>query len=652
LFQEVAQQVNGSDRSHESHYIRASFGMMRIIPVGCMDSHHLPSPEDIALYMAKKKYHSEFRFRHGDHFPDDISEGLEYDFFSPSAMSKDEEVDHWGNSDIGYALLYGQISNTDLSSRVEYGKRGPNRFEASSDVAYPGGIRKSTPSEFMSRLNRLNIDPMETGIPRLSVSDSIAEYQPRKNLGRAGLGYQETPRKYEEYVNTLKNHYLRFEPMIVWKQLKRAYRDFFRSRGPAFLSKKGQQMSLPLSWVALSAITTSAVYSLSTDANHLLWQIGRLHSDIDHDVIQTNLEVAYVPERFRRVFGRNPTNGWYVINGRTPHVVDDPVNQFIRGLLEEFKQEPILKCHRCEIDKLRKSLEGNDNYEKAQHLVQKRLGVNSVTLGDDATHGTQTMGQLNQIRSFVEDFGGEIHPIKDVVSNKNRYVIGEYLVKDDVFVERIRPSMIVPAAQPKHRWKYIRNMESSPIFYYLPDNEKNLVESMVYQFNRKNLKKYESEGLPLYVPREFGGIGMKGLMTNRQVDCFYEFLSFSAEEVSSRLDELVQSTLKRPNNAAWKAASRELLIRVKFGGVGLSRKEYNNLVNSKLQKYLFMTDGRESQDMEIELARLNPVWVPRMQVMTPKEYYTSVQMQQYLLDLVRSIRNSLAYVVSDDHIEG
>jgi len=631
--------------------------MTRIIDHQSVVPGKLCTPYSIALSIAQKEFEEKYQHRRGNHFVDDISKGLDIAnskmSWNKRTVSTDSFLDlKWDSDDVGFKLLMNEVY-FDYSVLVPRKTRW-DRISNMQDQAYYVSQTQAPPRKVLERIRKLDTNPNFFSVNRApSASDEFSETQIRQVRDPKsfhGLGFKPAVKKSETTVELLTHHILMNRWEEVLDKFVFEYRSFFMTRG-GYLTRKGQHMSLPLSWPLLSCITTSAVYNLMKDPSHLLWYVGRLHSEIEHGVFETDIEVDYVPSRFKNFFKKNCLNGKYILNGALPHNQSDPANVFIREKIVSHEREDgepnfVKPCHRCQIDALSKRLEGRDPYEKAQHLVEKMIGVVSVTLGDDGVHACQLMSQLLQIRSFIERFGGVIHKVKDVVSHEDRYVLGEYLVDKDEFVELIRPSMILPShIHPKFQWRMIRSMENSPIYFFLPEKSKKHVDHLIERLFSSDITKMNKAGIPTYVPREFGGFGVSGLMPKWHVDCFYECLSLSAEDFSHRIDEMIQSVNKRPNNLAWKAITRQILQGVSFGGVGLSRKEYNKYVMSLIEKYQFSSDGLEMPESEIIVQRTHSVWVPSRSVETPNEFYLSIQMQNYLLDLIRAKRDSLAYDV-------
>jgi hypothetical protein len=440
-----------------------------------------------------------------------------------------------------------------------------------------------------------------------------------------GKGGQMEEKK-EAYLWLSLNDFIFANKNLVMNEYAKEYRRIFGLGGT--LSKKGQHMSLPLSWPSLSALSTAAVYQCSPEYEKILSLVGRLHSEIDHSPFETPTILKRIPRHLK--FPRVPEG--FLLVGKTPHDKSNNENSFIleKGDLSEFK------CHRCQLDTLADSLEGADRYEKTSHLIEYATGVTSITLGDDAVHASDFKDKIDSIRSFLESFNCVIHNVKDVISTTGRYVIGEYMVDQDSFVERLRPIMISQADRdPKYRWKNLSSFKSSPIYYWLPSEKKDLVDRLEMIYHHEAIRKGESLNVPLYVPRDLGGMGLPGPISQQQASVLYKLLDLSADEFYKKFSQLQESIRQRPNNIAWRLTMEEMGVSCDFGEDGLTRKQLSDLVQERLPKWQFQSDSLLEEDTPID-GHNHLIWSDFSGKMPPL-------IADYIVAMVRQRNQSLTF---------
>jgi len=368
---------------------------------------------------------------------------------------------------------------------------------------------------------------------------------------------------------------------------------------PGKLTKKGQHMSLPLSWMSLAALNTTSVYQQCDRPEWLKDRVGRLFSQIGHSPFDTGIELEekQVPPYLRRRFLRR--NGKYLLNSEVDHTISNQKNDFIR------RHVPNYKCYACENEDLVNSLEGNDLYEKGMHLIERETGLTSITLGDDAVHASDQLEKIEAVRQFTEDFGCKKHPLKDVLSERYpgkpaRMVIGEYLIEDNQFVECLRPGMISQAhIPPEFQWRRIGSFRSSPIYYWHPLKES--INNIEEYFHCEKLAKMERLNLPIGIPKDMGGFGLNWPIHPYHWKMYNDLLSCSPSEFFRRLNKIRDAYNPRPENVAWRVTLSMLDPFISLSTEGMSRKNFMELIQSELPEYQFWSDGKDLVESSVQI---------------------------------------------------
>jgi len=131
-------------------------------------------------------------------------------------------------------------------------------------------------------------------------------------------------------------------------------------------------------------------------------------------------------------------------------------------------------------------------------------GNEGMIIGDDALVITDNLSDIEKYREKVREYGGVIHPTKDIISECGRCVIGEGLIEKGEWVDfpKIK-SVIQPGVDNKNnRWIAApRNFHQNT--RYFPEYRKILREFLDFTY-RKEFQEAFDLGIPIDQPSPFG----------------------------------------------------------------------------------------------------------------------------------------------------